>query len=91
MKRSELFLNLAVKNKALDMDTVEEASRILLQAITTALNEGRRIEVRGFGNFNLHTRKPRTHRNPKTGQKVELPERRVIRFKPGKKLKESVR
>lgn len=91
MNRSELFQNLGIKNNVLDMDTVEEASRILLQAISTALNEGRRIEIRGFGNFNLHLRKPRTHRNPKTGQTVELPERRVIRFKPGKKLKESVR
>jgi integration host factor subunit beta len=91
MNRSELFLNLGVKNKVLDMDTVEESSRILLQAIITALNEGRRIEIRGFGNFNLHTRKPRIHRNPKTGETIELPERRVVRFKPGKKMKESVR
>lgn len=91
MNRSELFLNLARKNTALDIDTVEEASRVLLHAIADALNEGRRIEVRGFGNFNLHTRKPRVARNPKTGKVINLPERQVIRFKPGKKLKESVR
>lgn len=91
MNRSELFLNLASKTKTLDLDTVEEASRVLLNAIATALNEGNRIEVRGFGSFNLHTRKPRTARNPKTGKVIDLPLRQVIRFKPGKKLKESVR
>lgn len=91
MNRSDLFLNLAVKNKSLDLDTVEEASRVLLYAIATALNEGIRIEVRGFGSFNLHTRNPRTCRNPKTGTLIDLPVRRVIRFKPGKKLKDSVR
>ena len=91
MNRSELFLNLAVKNKSLDLNTVEEASRVLLHAIATALNEGKKIEVRGFGSFNLHSRNPRICRNPKTGTLIDLPVRRVIRFKPGKKLKESVR
>jgi len=91
MNRSELFLNLAVKNQSLDLDTVEEASKVLLHAIATALNEGKRIEVRGFGSFNLHTRNPRICRNPKSGTIVDLPARRVVRFKPGKKLKDSVR
>jgi len=91
MNRSELFLNIANKNKSLDPDIVETASRVLINAISNALYEGRRIEVRGFGNFNLHTRKPRTARNPKTGIVIDLPERSVVRFKPGKKLKESVR
>lgn len=90
MNRSELFLNLASKNRSLNLQTVEEASRILLQAIATALHEGKRIEVRGFGSFNLHIRKPRIYRNPKTGASVYLPARSVVRFKPGKKLKECV-
>lgn len=91
MNRSDLFLNLAVKNKSLNLETVENSSRVILHAIATALNEGKRIEVRGFGSFNLHTRNPRICRNPRTGALIDLPERRVIRFKPGKKLKDSVR
>lgn len=91
MNRSELFLNLASKNRSLDLETVEEAGKTLLQAIATALHEGKRIEVRGFGSFNLHTRKPRIYRNPKTGVTINLPTRSVVRFKPGKQLKESVR
>jgi integration host factor subunit beta len=90
MNRSDLFLNLANKNRSLDLDTVEETSRLILEAIANALNEGKRIEVRGFGSFNLHTRKPRVCRNPKTGTIINLPSRQVIRFKPGKKLKQSV-
>lgn len=90
MNRSELFLNLANKNRSLNLSTVEETSRLILEALTKALNEGKRIEVRGFGSFNLHTRKPRICRNPKTGIVINLPARQVIRFKPGKKLKESV-
>ncbi len=91
MNRSELFLNLASKQKTLELDKVEEASRLLLNAIAKALNDGHRIEDRGFGSFNLHIRKPRIARNPKTGKVIDLPLRQVIRFKPGKKLRESVR
>jgi integration host factor subunit beta len=91
MNRSELFLNLASKKKSLDLDKVKEASRVLLTALATALNEGKRIELRGFGSFNLHTRQARSCRNPKTGTVIHLPTRQVIRFKPGKKLKESLR
>lgn len=90
MNRSELFINLANKNRSLDPNTVEEISRLILDALAKALNEGKRIEVRGFGSFNLHTRKQRLYRNPKTGTVINLPVRNVIRFKPGKKLKESV-
>lgn len=91
MNRSDLFLSLSSKNKSLDQSTIEETCRLILEALTTALHEGNRIEVRGFGSFNLHTRKPRVCRNPKTGVVINLPERQVIRFKPGKKLKEGVR
>jgi len=91
LNRSELFLNLALKNKSVDLDKVEEASRTLLHAIATALHEGKRIEVRGFGSFNLHLHKARICRNPKTGELTDSPSRQVVRFKPGKKLKESLK
>lgn len=90
MNRSELLFNLASKQKTLKPEMVEEAGKVLLHAIVVALNEGKRVEVRGFGSFNLYTRKARVARNPKTGKPVALPARSAVRFKPGKKLKESV-
>jgi integration host factor subunit beta len=90
MNRSELFLHLAEKSKKIAPHNVEEAVKVLLQAMASALHEGKRIEVRGFGSFNLYTRKPRVARNPKTGDLVNVPSRRAIRFKPGKTLKETV-
>ena len=53
-------------------------------------SHGERIEVRGFGSFSLHYRKPKMARNPKTGNPVPLPGRYVVHFKPGKELRERV-
>ena len=50
--------------------------------------QGERIEIRGFGSFSLHYRAPRTGRNPKTGDKVELEGKYVPHFKPGKELRD---
>ena len=52
------------------------------------LAQGERIEIRGFGSFSLHYRAPRTGRNPKTGDKVELEGKYVPHFKPGKELRD---
>ncbi|GAB4120867.1 MAG: hypothetical protein Tsb0027_16630 [Wenzhouxiangellaceae bacterium] len=49
--------------------------------------DGDRIEIRGFGSFNLHYRSPRMGRNPKTGEAIALPARYVPHFKPGKELR----
>ena len=54
------------------------------------LQQGERIEIRGFGSFSLHYRAPRVGRNPKTGEKVELLGKSVPHFKPGKELRERV-
>jgi integration host factor subunit beta len=58
--------------------------------MTRALVNNERIEIRGFGSFCLHFRGPRSGRNPKTGEKVELPGKYVPYFKPGKELRERV-
>jgi integration host factor subunit beta len=55
-----------------------------------SLSENERIEVRGFGSFSLHHRKPRMGRNPKTGAAVSLTEKYVPHFKPGKELRDRV-
>ena len=55
-----------------------------------ALIQGERIEIRGFGGFDLHHRLPRIARNPKTGEAVQVSTKVVIHFKPGKDLKDRV-
>jgi integration host factor subunit beta len=51
---------------------------------------GEKIEIRGFGNFRLKNRNPRKARNPKTGESVEVPGKKVLYFKVGKALKEAL-
>ena len=62
----------------------------IFQSMTDALAKGDRIEIRGFGSFHLRTRKARTGRNPKSGDKVFVEEKRVPFFKAGKELKKLV-
>jgi nucleoid DNA-binding protein len=61
-----------------------------LAAVKGALRQGRHIEIRGFGTFKVAVRKPRTARNPRTGETVPLPERKVPVFKVSRDLKERV-
>jgi integration host factor subunit beta len=82
MTKSELISLLAAKQPQLDYRDVEQMS--------AALSSGDRIEVRGFGSFSLHYRPPRTGRNPKTGAAVQVPDKFVPHFKPGKELRERV-
>ena len=60
------------------------------ESIVGALKSGDKIEVRGFGSFRTRQRKARTGRNPKTGDKVEVPPKRVPFFKPSKELRDAV-
>jgi integration host factor subunit beta len=55
-----------------------------------SLVKGRRIEIRGFGSFQINYRPPRTGRNPKSGQTVQVPEKFVPHFKAGRELRERV-
>ena len=64
--------------------------KTLLDAMSDALTTGQRIEIRGFGSFSLNSRPPRIGRNPKSGDTVMVPEKRVPHFKPGKELRERV-
>ena len=58
--------------------------------MTLSLSEGQRIEIRGFGSFGLNYRPPRVGRNPKSGDKVQVPEKHVPHFKAGKELRDRV-
>ncbi len=90
MIKSELIATLSGQQNGLMQRDVEEAVNCLLQQMTQALVTGQHIEVRGFGSFTLIHQAPRTGRNPKTGEAVEITEKYKIRFKPGKELKERV-
>ena len=58
--------------------------------ISEALQQGEKVELRGFGSFSLRRREPGRSRNPRTGDRVDVPPRRVAYFKPGKELKELI-
>ena len=62
----------------------------LFGSIVEALRDGDKVELRGFGTFRLRRRGPHRGRNPRTGDRVDVPSKRVACFKPGKQLKESV-
>lgn len=88
MTKSELIELISRKQKHLPAKDVELAVKSLLEIMSSALSDGQRIEVRGFGSFSLHYRPPRMGRNPKTGAAVALPGKYVPHFKPGKDLRE---
>ena len=90
MTKSELIEELANKQNHLALKDVELAVKTMLDLMTRTLANGERIEIRGFGSFSLHHRRPRIGRNPKTGETVPLPEKYVPHFKPGKELRERV-
>ena len=69
---------------------IDLAIKIIINSMLESLASGKRIEIRGFGSFALRYRKSRIGRNPKSGESVEIAERYVPHFKPGKKLKQIV-
>ncbi|MDF9391652.1 MULTISPECIES: integration host factor subunit beta [Methylococcus] len=90
MTKSELIESLAGKYPHLSPRDIEHAIKEMIGYMSEALAGGERIEIRGFGSFSLHHRPPRIGRNPKTGESVHLPSRRVPHFKPGKELRDRV-
>jgi integration host factor subunit beta len=90
MTKSELIARLAERFPQLVAKDADFAVKMLLDAMTDALSQGDRIEIRGFGSFALNYRPPRTGRNPKSGEKVQVPEKYVPHFKAGKELRERV-
>lgn len=88
--KSELIERIAARQEQLSPKDVEMAVKMIMEEMARALINNRRIEIRGFGSFCLHYRAPRTGRNPKTCDTVELPGKWVPHFKPGKELRERV-
>ena len=90
MTKSELIAQLAERFPQLVAKDADYAVKMILDAMTDALARGDRIEIRGFGSFALNYRPPRVGRNPKSGEKVHVPEKYVPHFKAGKELRERV-
>jgi integration host factor subunit beta len=91
MVKRELIAELARRHKELKVKDVDLMARLVFDAITEALAQGREVELRGFGSFRLRRYEPRQARNPGTGEIVELPERMGVRFKVGRDLDQKLR
>ena len=95
MTKSELMVRLAEvfaeKNgNQLVAKDIEYSVKVLVDTMTRSLAKGQRIEIRGFGSFDLNHRPARIGRNPKTGEVVPISARRVVSFHASQKLKEQV-
>ena len=90
MTKSELIAKLAIKNPDLQPEDLEKVVNVMFDEISSALVEGRRVELRGFGAFSVRDRAARVGRNPRTGEAVQVPAKRVPFFKMGKDLKERI-
>lgn len=90
MIRSELVHALGRKNPDLKQEEVEQVVDIFFDEITSQLADGGRVELRGFGAFSTRQRDARTGRNPRTGEAVEVPAKRVPFFKAGKAIREQL-
>lgn len=90
MTKSELITAIAQSYPQLSASDADIAVKTILEAMTDSLANGQRIEIRGFGSFSLSERSPRVGRNPKTGEKVQVPGKKVPHFKAGKQLREEV-
>lgn len=90
MTKSELISSLAGSFPQLLVKDAELTVKTILDTLAAALAEGQRIEIRGFGSFGVNVRPPRIGRNPRSGEKVMVQEKRVPHFKAGKELRERV-
>ncbi|MGE5246927.1 MAG: integration host factor subunit beta [Verrucomicrobiota bacterium] len=90
MTKSDLVEKLS---ESLNTQTKNECEVIVdtvFQNMKDALQRGEKIEIRGFGSFTVRVRRAKEGRNPKTGEKVSIPEKRIPFFKVGKELREMV-
>jgi len=90
MTKSELVEIIAENYGEITRREAEVVVNEIFQAISEALANGERVELRGFGSFTTKRRNPRVGRNPKTGESVQVPGKTVPHFKPGKELRDRV-
>ncbi len=90
MTKSELVEKLAERMEYLTKKDCELIVDTIFDSMKEALKRGEKIEIRGFGSFTIRVRRAKEGRNPKTGEKVFIPEKRVPFFKVGKELREMI-
>ena len=84
--KSSLLKKISKKYPNFYKKDLEKFLNIILEEVKSSLKKGERVELRGFGTWSTHTQKARVSRNPKTGEKVNTPEKKTIHFKMGKDL-----
>ena len=89
MNKSEMIDQIAA-SADLSKAAAGRAPDATIAAVQTALKKGGTVTLVGFGSFSVVDRAPRTGRNPKTGETVPIPSRRVVRFRPGKELADKI-
>jgi integration host factor subunit beta len=90
MTKSDLVQTLSEKISTLTKKECEVIVDTVFHNMRDALHRGEKIEIRGFGSFTVRLRRSKEGRNPKTGEKVSIPEKRIPFFKVGKELRELV-
>lgn len=89
MTKAELVVKLVEKTNIGKRDAAVVVQTVL-DSIVESLQNGTKVELRGFGSFKIRSRGPRKARNPKTGASVDVPEKKIPYFKPGKELKDMI-
>jgi len=88
MTKAHLIERLAKRKPTLSRKQVEQAVNILFDSIRDSLKIGEKTEIRGFGSFRLRIRQTKEGRNPKTGEPVKVPEKKMPFFKAGREMKD---
>ena len=89
MNKADLIENVA-KDCDITKAVAEQVLNSVLGTITTAVETGDKVTLVGFGTFSVNDRAAREGRNPQTGQSIQIPARKVVKFKAGAKLAESI-
>jgi DNA-binding protein HU-beta len=85
MNKNDLVESIA-NSAQISKSAAERGLNGLLSSLSAAIKDGKRVTLTGFGSFSVVDRAPRTGRNPKTGETIPIPSRRVVKFRPGKEL-----
>lgn len=90
MTKKDIILKIADDTGLKQIDVKEVVQRAF-DLIVANLSKGKKVELRNFGIFKVKTRKGRMGRNPRTGESVSIPDKKVVSFKPGMKMKIDVK
>lgn len=90
MNKSDLITQV-VESTELSKKDATKAVDAVFEAISTALQNGDKVQLVGFGNFEVRERSARKGRNPQTGEEIEIPASKIPAFKPGKALKDGIK